>query len=80
MEDYKLTKPTILSQTSKFHALWMSMILIHNHPSGSLTPSEADKAITDKIKNAANLMDIKLLDHLILTDCGFYSFADEGRL
>ncbi len=56
------------------------MILIHNHPSGSLTPSEADKTITEKIKKAASLMDIKLLDHLILTDCGFFSFADEGRL
>jgi len=57
-----------------------NIVLIHNHPSGSLTPSEADKTITDKIKKAANLMDIKLLDHLILTDCGFYSFADEGKL
>ena len=56
------------------------IILIHNHPSGSLTPSEADKTITDKIKKAANLMDIKLLDHLILTENGYYSFAHHARL
>ena len=56
------------------------IILIHNHPSGSLTPSEADKTITDKIKKAANLMDIKLLDHLILTENGYYSFEYHARL
>jgi len=56
------------------------MILIHNHLSGSLTPSEADKFITDKIKKAANLMDIKLLDHLILTEDGYYSFEYHARL
>ena len=56
------------------------VILIHNHPSGSLKPSQSDISLTDKVKKAAQVMDIKLLDHLILTDCGFYSFADEGRL
>ena len=56
------------------------MILIHNPPSDSLTPSEADKAITEKIKKAVNLMDIKLLDHLILTEDGYYSFEYHGRL
>ena len=57
-----------------------SIIMVHNHPSGSLTPSEADKTITDKIKKAANLMDIKLLDHLILTEDKYYSFAHHARL
>lgn len=57
-----------------------NIILIHNHPSGSLKPSLSDLSLTEKIKKAANLMDIKLLDHLILTDCGFFSFADEGKL
>ena len=57
-----------------------SIILVHNHPSGSLNPSLSDLSLTDKVKKAASLMDIKLLDHLILTDCGFYSFADEGRI
>ena len=57
-----------------------SIIMIHNHPSGTLKPSQADIAITDKIKKAAGLLDVKLLDHLILTEDAFYSFADDGRL
>ena len=57
-----------------------NIVLIHNHPSGSLTPSEADKAITDKVKKAAEIMDIKLLDHLILTKDTYYSFAQHARL
>ncbi|MDT0691823.1 JAB domain-containing protein, partial [Salegentibacter sp. F188] len=53
----------------------------HNHPSGTLRPSEADKRLTEKIKNAAGLFDIKVLDHLIITPDGeFFSFADEGLL
>jgi DNA repair protein RadC len=56
------------------------LILIHNHPSGTLQPSQADIAITDKVKKAANLMEIKLLDHLIITENQYYSFADENRL
>jgi DNA repair protein RadC len=55
------------------------IILAHNHPSGQLVPSEADKAITQKIKEGGKLLDINLLDHLILAPhCGYYSFADEG--
>ncbi len=57
-----------------------SLVLVHNHPSGTLKPSQADIAITDKIKKAAGLLDVKLLDHLILTEDAFYSFADDGRL
>jgi DNA repair protein RadC len=53
-----------------------NIILSHNHPSGSLQPSKADKAITDKIKEAGKLLDIRLLDHLIITSEGYYSFAD----
>ena len=56
------------------------IILAHNHPSGNLTPSEADKLITNKIKQAAKMMDIKVLDHLILSNDGYYSFTDEGIL
>ena len=57
------------------------MILAHNHPSGTLKPSEADKRLTQKITKAAELLDIKVLDHLILTPDGDYvSFADEGIL
>jgi DNA repair protein RadC len=57
------------------------MVISHNHPSGSLKPSSADKHLTDKIKEAGKLMDINLLDHIILSPEGsFYSFADEGCL
>ena len=57
-----------------------SMILIHNHPSGNLDPSQADLSITEKVRKAGELMDIKLLDHLILTEESYYSFADIGKL
>jgi len=57
-----------------------SLILCHNHPSGNLQPSEADISITRKLKESAILMDINLLDHLILTAKGYYSFADENIL
>jgi len=57
----------------------VGIILAHNHPSGKLQPSEADKNLTKKIKNASEYLDIKLLDHLILTpDGSYFSFADNG--
>ena len=57
------------------------IIVCHNHQSGNLNPSESDTKITQKIKEAGNLMDIQLLDHLILTlDGSYYSFADNGLL
>ncbi len=54
------------------------LILAHNHPSGALKPSEADKHITSKLKIAAESLDIKVLDHLIITENAYFSFADEG--
>lgn len=57
-----------------------SMVLCHNHPSGSLRPSRADEEITEKIKNAGKLLDIQVIDHLIVSDEGYYSFADEGLI
>jgi DNA repair protein RadC len=57
-----------------------SMILFHNHPSGNLMPSQADKDLTRKLKDAGRLLDIPVLDHLIFTDKAYYSFADEGIL
>ncbi|AKD54542.1 RadC family protein [Spirosoma radiotolerans] len=57
-----------------------SMILFHNHPSGNLLPSQADKDLTKKLKEAGRLLDIPVLDHLIFTDKAYYSFADEGIL
>jgi len=56
------------------------IILCHNHPSGNLNPSESDSNITRKIKEAGNLMDIQLLDHLIISDKDYYSFADNGLI
>ncbi|MEZ0451045.1 JAB domain-containing protein [Sphingobacterium thalpophilum] len=52
----------------------------HNHPSGSLTPSQADKQLTIKIANACRLLDIQIVDHIILTDIAYYSFKDSGDL
>jgi len=56
------------------------IIVCHNHPSGNLNPSESDTRITQKIKEAGSLMDIQLLDHLIISDKDYYSFADNGLL
>jgi DNA repair protein RadC len=58
----------------------VSIILCHNHPSGSLKPSKADVELTTKIKEAAKYFDIKVLDHVIIADDGYFSFADEGLL
>jgi DNA repair protein RadC len=56
------------------------IILVHNHPSGTLKPSVADKQITNKLKNASQSLDIKVLDHLIITEKAYFSFADENML
>jgi len=57
-----------------------SILVAHNHPSGNLTPSEADKKITEKLKKAGEYLDIVLLDHLIITKEDFYSFSDNGLI
>jgi DNA repair protein RadC len=57
-----------------------SIILCHNHPSGNLKPSDADKVVTKQIINVANLHNISILDHIILTKDGYYSFAENGIL
>lgn len=57
-----------------------SLILAHNHPSGNLKPSQADIELTQKLRSAGKLLDIPVLDHLIIADQGFLSFADEGIL
>jgi DNA repair protein RadC len=71
--DVKVIFQTALK--SNAHAL----ILAHNHPSGNNKPSETDLRITKEVKEAGKLLGIQLLDHLILTEEGFYSFADEGN-
>ncbi|MCZ8089128.1 MAG: DNA repair protein RadC [Flavobacterium sp.] len=55
-----------------------SIIITHNHPSGKLQASDADKEITKKLKLAGEQLDIRVLDHIIITETGFYSFQDEG--
>jgi DNA repair protein RadC len=55
-----------------------AIIVAHNHPSGKLTPSEADKKLTRKLRDASNFLDILLLDHIILTSEGFVSFSDSN--
>ena len=57
-----------------------SIIIAHNHPSGNTQPSEADIQLTRKLKDAGAVLDLPVLDHLILTSEGYYSFADEGLL
>jgi DNA repair protein RadC len=57
-----------------------SIVMIHNHPSGNLKPSQLDIELTKKIANAGKMLDMNVLDHIIITNDGFYSFADEGVL
>jgi len=57
-----------------------SIILCHNHPSGNKMPSGADDSITEKLKKGAELVDLKVLDHIIIADVDYYSYADEGRI
>jgi len=58
----------------------VSIILSHNHPSGSLKPSRTDEELTMKIKEAAKYFDIRVIDHIIVSEDGYYSFADEGLI
>jgi DNA repair protein RadC len=61
-------------------SLARGVIIAHNHPSGNLRPSEEDKNVTKKIKEGLKFLDVMLLDHLIITENSYYSFADEGIL
>ena len=56
------------------------IIMVHNHPSGKLVASDADKTITRKLKQACELLDVNLLDHLIISKDGYFSFADNGLI
>jgi DNA repair protein RadC len=57
-----------------------SIIIAHNHPSNNLKPSQADKSLTKKLKTAGEYLDVKLLDHIIVTSGGYYSFSDNCEL
>lgn len=68
----------ILKKALEYSAV--GIVLAHNHPSGKLTPSDSDRNLTKKIKDAAQLMDIKIIDHIIVTEKSYFSFADEGMI
>jgi DNA repair protein RadC len=68
-----ILQPAILANAS-------SIVISHNHPSGNKTPSQEDLRLTKEIQAACKFMDIKLVDHIIITFEGYYSFADEGVL
>ena len=68
----------ILKKALEFHAV--NLILCHNHPSGNLKPSKADEELTYKIREAARYFDIKVIDHIIVSHEGYFSFADEGMM
>ena len=57
-----------------------SLIIAHNHPSGSLIPSKQDEEITNRIKEMCKILNVKLLDHIIVSDRNYYSFADKGLI
>ena len=57
-----------------------AIVLAHNHPSGNLTPSQADKSLTKRIKDLGSLLEITLVEHMILTQESYYSFSDNGTL
>ncbi len=62
------------------NCLATGIVLAHNHPSGSLNPSQSDIQLTKRVQEAGKVLDINLLDHIILTEDSYYSFADDGRL
>ena len=66
--------------TAALKANACGLVLAHNHPSGTLKPSRQDELLTSKMKEAGSFLDIKVLDHLIVTSESYYSFADEGLL
>lgn len=66
--------------TAALKANACGIVLAHNHPSGTLKPSRQDEQLTSKMKEARSFLDIKVLDHLIVTSESYYSFADEGLL
>nr|WP_316929407.1 JAB domain-containing protein [Indibacter alkaliphilus] len=57
-----------------------SMVLVHNHPSGNIRPSEQDRRLTKKLSEVGKHLVIIVLDHIIFTDCAYFSFADEGMM
>lgn len=56
----------------------VAIAIVHNHPSGNIRPSAQDNSLTENVRKAANVMNIRLLDHIVFTDNGYYSYSDEG--
>jgi DNA repair protein RadC len=76
---FTAAQPTEIFRVA-IHCAANSIILLHNHPSGNLTPSDSDVKLTKKIKEAGRILNIELIDHIIFSEEGFYSFANEGHL
>src|SRR5690242_2933251 len=74
-----IVDPKVLFKKA-FEVQATAIVFCHNHPSGSLKPSRQDRELTDKLKNAATYLDIQVIDHIIVSDEGYFSFADEGLL
>ena len=62
------------------HCMATHVVIVHNHPSSNLKPSQSDEDITKTIKDALKLIDVQVMDHLIISENGYYSFSDEGLL
>jgi DNA repair protein RadC len=75
-----VAEPREIFRMAIHQAVGGGIILAHNHPSGNLKPSEADIRLTKRVKNAGEIIDIHLMDHIIFTEEGFYSFVNEGML
>lgn len=75
-----IAHPREIYRVAIHRAVAGGIILAHNHPSGNLTPSDHDNELTRRIKAAGKILDIPLIDHVIFTDDGYYSYADEGML
>ena len=58
----------------------VSIVLCHNHPSGNIRPSSEDDRLTEQLRRSSEIMNVRLIDHIIVTDGNYYSYADEGRL
>lgn len=81
IEFVKQFKVLFLNKAGKVFGIYeVSIIISHNHPSGNLKPSSQGEELTDKIKCGGQYLEIKLLDHLIVNNEGYFSFADEGLL
>ncbi|WP_442795535.1 JAB domain-containing protein, partial [Pelobium manganitolerans] len=74
-----IADPKIIFKTALEHNA-VNIVLAHNHPSGNLKPSQEDVSLTKKMKSAANMLDMKVLDHIIIAGNKFFSFADEELL